>query len=457
MGMNLILEVSGDPAQSMGDARRKVLGSAGGRIGRAPDCDWVLSNRYVSRHHATVSCVDGVFHIESLGENGVAVNDIQNMLPRLERHALNSGDTLYIDEYVISVVIAEAPGRSDVSQESRAPELPLSPVLAKATDLDSLWPEEGDELDPSKKFLSRTAAAPTVPAQEPGRPPDPAWNHSSSLADHFNPPPVPPVAAAIPAAAAVFSPAAVAFPPAATIPQGWRDPESTLSFPKLAANPTARQSQAAETPTQPVQPRAASATGGFDVSAFLRAAGLDPESVPPETAATLGHILRSVVQGLIDVLRARAEFRNQFRLPVTRVQMSENNPLKFTINAEDALGALLRTRSKGYLPPLEAFEDAFDDIRFHQLAMLAGMRAGFESLMNRFDPKKLQEQSDRRSSGRFAGFGAKRRYWDRYVDLFEEMAGNADSVFQRLYGEEFSNAYERQLEELKRRRVNSSR
>jgi type VI secretion system protein ImpI len=162
------------------------------------------------------------------------------------------------------------------------------------------------------------------------------------------------------------------------------------------------------------------------------------------------------VQGLMDVLRARAEFRNQFRLPVTRVQMAQNNPLKFAINAEDALTALLRTRARGYLPPREAFDDAFDDVRFHQLAMLAGMRAGFESMMNRFDPKKLQQQADRRSHGFWARFGAKQRYWDRYVDQFEQMAGNADSVFQRLYGEEFSGAYERQLEELKRTRVKSA-
>jgi type VI secretion system protein ImpI len=413
MPLSLILEVAGERALELGEARRKVFGDAGGRIGRAPDCDWVLANPYVSRHHATVLCIDGVFHIESVGENGVAVNDAQAMLPQLVRHALIGGDRIFIDEYEISVVVAESaeaagPGTEAVFTQPPAPRLPAS---------DPLVPVHQDYLDPLKRFLSRTASGSTVPSEEP------AWNHSSSLADHFNPPPVP--------------------APTAAIPKGWEKTEGTLSLPRPAQQP-----QYAGSPA---------GAAAFDVSAFLLGAGLQPESVPPEMASTLGQIVRSVVQGLMDVLRARAEFRNQFRLPVTRVQMAQNNPLKFAISAEDALLALLRTRARGYLPPLEAFDDAFDDIRFHQLAMLAGMRAGFESLMSRFDPKKLQEQADRRSRGVLASLGAKARYWDWYVDQFEQMAGNADSVFQRLYGEEFSGAYERQLEELKRTRAKASR
>jgi type VI secretion system protein ImpI len=443
MALSLILEVSGEHARELGEMRRKVFGHAGGRIGRSPECDWVLSNRYVSRHHATVSCVEGVFHIESVGENGVAVNDQDAMLPQLVRRALVSGDRLFIDEYEISVSIGDVPQHAgDASGAAGAaagpgatigaaaagggaaamltqPPAPVGmltrPPAAPPGSADSLLPSEAD-LEPLKRFLSGPVVAPTEPSQRPD------WNHSSSLADHFNPPPVPTASVAI--------------------PKGWEGEVAT------AQAPVARFPGATGAPTN---------SGSFDGLAFLAGAGLEPDSVPSEMAATLGQIVRSVVQGLMDVLRARAEFRNQFRLPVTRVQMAQNNPLKFAVSAEDALTALLRTRARGYLPPREAFDDAFDDIRFHQLAMLAGMRAGFESMMSRFDPKKLQEQSDRRNRGFFARFGARQRYWDRYVDQYEQMAGNADSVFQRLYGEEFSGAYERQLEELKRARVKSTR
>jgi type VI secretion system protein ImpI len=457
MALTLILEISGNSAQDFAGERRKVFDSAGGRIGRASDCDWVLPNRYVSRHHATVSCIDGVFHIESISENGLAVNDAQNTLSRLERRALKSGDRLFIDEYEISVQIpeeAEAGGATtdtvEVLQASRAAGLAQETISGAVQDLmpsstgrpnglDPLMPEREESLEPLKRFLNRNTTATTVPAE------DPAWNHSSSLADHFKPPPIPPATE--------------------VLPQGWEEEEeeekesgirrSPAELARVLAAQLSLSAQAAD-PAGPLRPPLASGAT-FDVDAFLRAAGLNPESVPAEMAPTLGHIVRCVVQGLVDVLHARAAFRDQFRLPVTRVQMSQNNPLKFAANAEDALAALLRTPTRGYLSPLEAFEDAFDDIRFHQLAMLAGMRAGFNSITQRFDPAKLREQADRRNQGLFSRLGAKGRYWNLHVNQFEEIAGNPDSVFQRLYGEEFSSAYERQLEELKRNRASSVR
>ena len=67
-------------------------------------------------------------------------------------------------------------------------------------------------------------------------------------------------------------------------------------------------------------------------------------------------------------------------MPVTTVQASENNPLKFSANAEDALHNLLVKRNPAYLGPLPAFEDAFADVRLHQMAMLHGVRAAFDAL-----------------------------------------------------------------------------
>src|ERR1700679_811531 len=103
MALKLILQVTDSQKLEIGDPQRVVFGAAGGRIGRALECDWVLSSHYVSRHHAVVSCAGEVFYIESLGENGVALNDSQHRLPNRERCALNNGDRLFIDEYEIVV------------------------------------------------------------------------------------------------------------------------------------------------------------------------------------------------------------------------------------------------------------------------------------------------------------------------------------------------------------------
>ena len=419
MALNLTLEVLQVPEWEVGDAWRKVFDDAGGRIGRAFDCDWILSNPYISRHHATVSCVEGVFYIEGVGENGVAVNDPDERLPRRQRHALKDGDHLFLDEYEITVAIADAD------------EVTSTPTVVPPLEIVELsLPVTAPVISTPAQTEVKTQPATKVQAQAPKLVPE----LMSAPPATYAPPPV-------------LAPLPTLAPPPVPVPP-------RILAPVLAPPSPPAPVQLPREKTSPV-PAAARAIG-FDGAAFLNGAGLDPRSVPPEMAATLGQIVRAVVQGLIDVLRARAEFRDQFRLPLTRVQMSQNNPLKFAINAEDALAVMLRPSSAGYLPALEAFDDAFDDIRFHQLAMLAGMRAGFESMTSRFEPKKLMEQSDRHRQGSLSKLGAKGRYWDRYVDLFEEVATNPDTGFRRLYGEEFSDAYEQQLEDLKRNRAKAS-
>jgi type VI secretion system FHA domain protein len=196
----------------------------------------------------------------------------------------------------------------------------------------------------------------------------------------------------------------------------------------------------------------------MDLAALLRAAGVDPATVPPETAASLGLILRTVVQGVIEVLQARAEIKDQFRMALTRIKTAENNPLKFAVNAEDAMNSLFGRRSPAYLAPVDAFEDAFDDIRCHQVAMLAGMRAGFEHALQRFNPERLQEMFDKRTKrGGLLQLGTKSRYWELYAEEFRELTGDPEDAFKRLFGEVFAGAYEQQLEELKRNRRKPSR
>jgi type VI secretion system protein ImpI len=404
--MNLILELVVRDGQVPDGERRKVFGVTGGRIGRASDCDWVLHSPYVSRYHATVCYIEGTFHIVSTSDNGVALNDAFTTLPQLENQALRHGDHLFIDEYEIAVSIGDAtpealPSAPEVAPEPASFEDELtreSPLLQSAFGL-----------DPLREFTPHPAPSTNTPPEEV------AWNHSPGLADHFVPPPVNPVPAALPA--------------------DWDQTHLPAPAP------------AAPVPTPP----ALEASGNFDLSLFLRGAGLDPDSLPPQMAFTLGRMLRTSVQGLIEALRTRAEFRDQFRLPVTRVKMSENNPLKFAVDVDDAWSSLLRKPADRYLGALEAVDDAFDNIRTHHLAMIVGMQAGFQSVLNRFDPKNLTQEFDKRS--RRGGLGlapAGLRYWRQYVDLFEYLTiGDAQGTFRRLFGEEFAQAYERHLDTAK--------
>ena len=130
--MPLTLEVIGEKAARMGGAVRKTF-TAGGTIGRLPDNDWVLPDRYISGHHARISLANGAFTIEDTSTNGVFINSPQNRLTRNKPYPLRSGDTIFIDDYEVRVTVAAepavvesyAPARSAASSGSSIPDDPF--------------------------------------------------------------------------------------------------------------------------------------------------------------------------------------------------------------------------------------------------------------------------------------------------------------------------------------------
>jgi type VI secretion system FHA domain protein len=203
---------------------------------------------------------------------------------------------------------------------------------------------------------------------------------------------------------------------------------------------------------QPHRPGASPIAGtAGDLAELLRGAGLSDSDLSPELIRTLGQVFRVVVQGVIDVLQARTEIKSQFRLPITRVKAAENNPLKLSPNVESALHTLLVQRNPGYLSTVQSFEDAFADIRSHQMAMLEGIRVAFEGMLEGFNPAQLELEFERsaKRGGVLGGLSGKSKYWELYADHFEQLTRDADDTFRRLFGDTFAEAYERQLARLK--------
>jgi len=184
---------------------------------------------------------------------------------------------------------------------------------------------------------------------------------------------------------------------------------------------------------------------------LLAAAGVTDVSVAPELASELGQILRVVVSGVMDVLKARQRTKDEFGLGMTTFKRVDNNPLKFSADVDHALQNLFAKKpNAAYLGPVEAFEDAFEDMRNHQIAMLVGVRVAFEAMLSEFHPDHLQEQFDRQlKKGVLVSMPAKLRYWELYRDWIHDMVRDADTSFRELFGDEFARAYEEQLKRLK--------
>ncbi len=450
----LILAVMGHHAAQFGNRSQKAFEGRDGSIGRSEDCDWVLSASGVSRVHAMIRCLNGIYFIEDRSTNGMLLNGAP--LIKGEPSALKQGDRVQIDTFEVSVnlqaPIAAAPVPAAAAVDIFAtPPLPahapapavdpldafldlgLGPSPAAAPHDDGLIPgaaSGGADLDPLS-FLDAPFASP-APAPAPA--PAASWNHTPSMEDYFHPPitegqrqaqPLPEnwdltmgdFAPKAPTDAAVAPPAAVPAPAPMPVPAPLVD--------AFAAAPVAA----------PAITPAPAAVGG---------------ALSPDMQQMLG----VVVDGVMDVLRARAEIKNTFRLPVTIIQRSENNPLKFAPTAEEALQKIMAPPNAAFLSGPAAFDDAFDDIRCHQMAMLAGVRAAFESLLAHFGPDRLEQEVD---GGKRSAFGGKARYWEKYRENFEGLIKNPDDCFRRLFGDEFARAYEEQLARLKSARRNSAR
>ena len=235
--MYLTFEVISANAAALGAGRRKVFTVDGGRLGRSPENDMVLPGVGVHRHHATVRFINGVFFVEGVGTNGIAINDPERVLPRNEPYPLKAGDKVFIDEYELVVSTSAAPP-APIEAGARPAARATTPVASEPLSTDPrLGPaivgnpaESAEDLDPLRKL---TGGA-TTPPSRPQRMPDASWNHTSSLSDHFSPPPAP--AAPPPSHGA-----------ASVIPENW----DRTSFDRSKLQPPS--------PTPPPAPQAASA------------------------------------------------------------------------------------------------------------------------------------------------------------------------------------------------------
>jgi type VI secretion system protein ImpI len=236
-----------------------------------------------------------------------------------------------------------------------------------------------------------------------------------------------------------------------TVPQAPR----TIRRPDVsvaAQPPAAKVAPAARPHVETPRSHAGSTAGGsLELEEILRAAGVPASQMSPEMARELGQVLRIVVQGLMEVLQSRAEIKSQLRMSMTRMQPTENNPLKFSPNVEAALHTLLVERNRGYLPTVRAFQEALTDVRNHQIAVLQGIRTAFNSMLEQFDPEKIDAELEKPSKrGGLLNIGGKGgKFREQYVEQYESMTRDPDEAFKRLFGEFFAQAYEEQMDRLK--------
>jgi type VI secretion system protein ImpI len=454
----LMLEVVSAHKASMGAHVRRCIGEAEAAeftIGRLESCSWVFPQDYVSRVQAVIRCVNGMYFLECKGSAPLAVNDRSRPLERNRIVRISPGDRILIDDIDILVSEVESGAMVHPAPESPAADVPFGGVgdildvggSAGGGDVmellgggesagatreverrreQALFPEHHSPLDNLMDF--RAPAPPATPPEPRSSAADDRWWEDGSGRKPGAPAPAPRAPSPAPPSAPPPAPRAVRPTP--------RPPERTAP---MQPPPLPELVRAA--------PARAAAAGEVTLDEMLRGAGLDPSQVrlSPELAQQLGEVLRIVVAGTMEVLKARNDIRRELRLPSTVLASTDNNPLKFSADLDDALHKLLVQRSDAYLGTVAAFREAFSDIRHHQIALLRSVGVAFDHMLRRFDPEALEEQFGSKVD-RPGVLGKKHKPWQAYVEYYAALQDDRDHAYRRLFGEEWAKAYEQELQ-----------
>ena len=471
------------------DARTLSRGTLS--IGRAPGNDWVLPDpeRQLSKTHCVIAAAGGHYLLTDLSTNGVFVNGAAERVPRNGEVELTDGDEIRLGEYVIVVAetVAPATGQASPSVAAHAPlmpgSVPRADPLASAGEL-TPDPLGSDPLDDAFGVAGRPGFVHPIAAPPPAlRPEDPfdlaeeakrapridpdddlfrgitpaeSWQ-GPSQPDNADAP-VHVFAAPQPIATTNFdeldidallgdTPPGQPAPAAAPQPMPAPAPAPAVVAP-AASTPTP---PAAAVPAQAAAGPLPTADAGRLLTAFLDGAGVAGIGLGADPEAALraaGEVFQTMVEGLRQVLISRAAVKNEFRVEQTMLRARDNNALKFSITTEDAVAALLQPGKPGYMPPLQAAREAFDDVRSHEMAVMAGVQTALVSLLKRFEPAALERRLQPGTLDNILPGARKARTWELFCDTYKEIAREAEDDFQSVFGREFARAYAAQMRKL---------
>lgn len=470
-----IISRQGIPA----DGRTKVtLTEQGGTLGRASSNDLVLSDPQasISRTHAKIDCRRGVYYITDTSLNGVFLNDSPKRLGKGNSAKLDNGDRIRIGDHIIEATLL-----LDEEEETpfRTSDVRRGVIIDKEQDLFGLA-RSTRELYQGSRSDTESVKAPgwfndqQQASEQPKEPPQ-SETEESPLADAG--PIIPPEW----------------FQDEELTPENGRDRREEETINESSFDQSSSiippdwfndQQQAPEQPKEPPEaelglfpdrpdspsnatspppgqggapsPHPSDAVTGLQT--LLSAAGLPSLRVAPASAphvaALIGRILRETMRGILAGLAARNAVKGDLYVPGTRVASTGNNPLKLSVSPEEALERLLFSSGKGYLPPVQAVQEAFDDIHAHQLAMWAGIKAALAEVLRRFDPEELETRVGQRVPlGGLRPGHRKARSWELFNELYAQLSEEAEENFYKLFREQFATAYLGQIYRLRKRRA----
>src|SRR5882724_2410772 len=263
----------------------------GGTLGRSDDATLTLPDpeRMISRLQAQVLYADKRYWIENVSAASPILHNGRALSTGM-RVGLSAGDELRIGGYALQVAFeSDDTSATILAGRTVVPGLNRGPVSPK--------------VGPAPGFAPVPAVAPT-----PGQ----SLAHGQQLAP--------------------------------------RQPQAPVQA--LAPTPPALAATLAEPLSNLQSPGAPGETSGESLwRAFLAGAGLEPTLLndpSPKVLRAVGEMMRIAVEGIQSLITMRASAKSEMQADMTMMQLSDNNPLKFSPDAQLALQLLLKPPARGF-------------------------------------------------------------------------------------------------------------
>lgn len=354
-------------------------------IGRDAFRDWVLPHPEISGRHIEIHFDGEAYYLNDVSSNGTFVNGSRQRVKSPCK--IFPGDRIAVASFVIT---------ADIQPLGLSPDAARSSLDGTFGDDDDIWgagsaappPMDRRAFEPPRKNDYTTpdfrASYLDMPALGSGSPP-------------ATPPGMPPAHAT--------SPHVPPSPMQSPFGEPLQHPTNPFAAEPTHMRPTpggsASRNDAWPVP-RPLPGESRSAPGGRRDEAFLaafqNAARLTPGTVqsrdPAELGQELGEMLLKASELIMTLLAARASAKSMTRSSSrTMIGPLDNNPLKFTPGAPEALDIMIGRSRQGYLDGKRAFEEASDDLKAHELATYTAMqKALFRLLEDDLSPEAIEKK-----------------------------------------------------------------
>ncbi|RUV59205.1 type VI secretion system-associated FHA domain protein TagH [Mesorhizobium sp. M5C.F.Ca.IN.020.29.1.1] len=464
-------------------------------IGRSADAGWQIDDpdMFVSRAHCRITGGRDGYFVTDTSSSGLFINDSDSPLGAGTSVRLQNGMRLRLGDYIVGVDLqtpaAQAPAASQSFPE-RSPPASRAPVSISRDDFFSATVEE-EPRRPRPADLPNPFEQPIPGAFERAN-----QRSSPAFDDPFS---LDPVATPAPRGAAFSEPRGASGPadpfsldptpsgasepvrgqstPGQPVPGRSSDFDDDFGFGPAAspdlrngagstgqrqhiagrpqsASPWDLPGQAADIPSPPragvapaPSPAAVQQANTALRTAFLSGMGIEEADFPGRDSVAemekFGREYRLMMEGLMQLLRKRAEEKGNARVAQTVVGASEVNPLKFLPTVDDVIVTLIAERSPGFLAGEAAIADAVRDLAQHHVRAWRGVQSALRRMIDRFDPAAIEKELKSSSAiGTLLSGGRSAKLWELYQKRHREIAQSAESSFLGEIGADFRDAYE---------------